>query len=192
MSRGAGSGEGFTPEDVGEILTEASRYDVLAAGPGLGPVDRGFVEGLLERWDGPVVLDADGLNAIDDPAALERDDDTVVTPHAGEFTRLTGSDPTYGSAEKLARETGAVVLLKGNPTFATDGDETWAVASGGPELATIGTGDVLTGMVAAFVAGGLPLGIAARSAAYHHGVAGSRLSRSEIVTATGLISEIGR
>jgi hydroxyethylthiazole kinase-like uncharacterized protein yjeF len=192
MSRGAGSGERFTPEDVGEILTEASRYDVLAAGPGLGPVDRGFVEGLLERWDGPVVLDADGLNAIDDPAALERDDDTVVTPHAGEFTRLTGSDPTYGSAEKLARETGAVVLLKGNPTFATDGDETWAVASGGPELATIGTGDVLTGMVAAFVAGGLPLGIAARSAAYHHGVAGSRLSRSEIVTATGLISEIGR
>jgi hydroxyethylthiazole kinase-like uncharacterized protein yjeF len=161
-------------------------------GPGLGPVDRGFVEGLLERWDGPVVLDADGLNALDDPADLERDDDTVITPHSGEFTRLTGSDPTYGSAEILACESGAVVLLKGNPTFVTDGDETWAVASGGPELASIGTGDVLTGMVAAFVAGGLPAGIAARSAAYHHGVAGSHLSRSEIVTATGLVSEIGR
>jgi NAD(P)H-hydrate epimerase len=123
---------------------------------------------------------------------LVRDHDTIITPHSGEFTRLTGNDPTYGAAEELATERGIVVLLKGNPTFVTDGDETWAVASGGPELATIGTGDVLTGMVAAFVAGGLPAGIAARSAAYHHGTAGSRLALAETVTATALVAEVGR
>lgn len=192
MSRGAGQRERFTPDDVAAVLTEAERYDVLAVGPGLGPVDQGFVRGLLERWDGPIVLDADGLNALDDPVVLVREHDTIITPHSGEFTRLTGSDPTYGVAEALATECGAVVLLKGNPTFVTDGDETWAVAAGGPELATIGTGDVLTGMVSAFVAGGLPAEMAARSAAYHHGAAGARLARNEIVTATGLVSEIAR
>ena len=192
MSRGAGAGERFTPGDVDAILTEAERYDVLALGPGLGPVDRGFVETLLERWDGPIVLDADGLNALDGPAALTRDADTIITPHGGEFARLAGSDAGHGAAGELSRTSGAVVLLKGNPTFVTDGDETWVVASGGPELATIGTGDVLTGMVAAFVAGGLPARIAARSAAYHHGAAGARLALSETVTAVGLVSEIGR
>jgi hydroxyethylthiazole kinase-like uncharacterized protein yjeF len=192
MSRGVGSGERFTSDDVSAVLTEAERYDVLAVGPGLGPVDQGFVEGLLERWDGPIVLDADGLNAIHDPAVLARDPDTVVTPHSGEFTRLTGAEATHGGAEELARESGAVVLLKGNPTFVTDGDGTWVVTTGGPELATIGTGDVLTGMVAAFVAGGLPAVLAARSAAYHHGAAGARLAVSEIVTATVLVSEVGR
>ncbi len=192
MSRGAGQGERFIPDDVAAVLAEAERYDVLAVGPGLGPVDRGFVTGLLERWDGPIVLDADGLNALDNPAVLVREHDTIVTPHSGEFTRLTGSEPAYGAAEALSTESGAVVLLKGNPTFVTDGDETWAVASGGPELATIGTGDVLTGMVSAFVAGGLPSEMAARSAAYHHGAAGARLARNEIVTATALVSEIAR
>ena len=192
MSRAAGEGERFTRDDVAAVLVEAERYDVMALGPGLGPVGRGFVEALLERWDGPIVLDADGLNALEGPTAFIRDHDTIITPHSGEFTRLTGINPTHGAAEVLARETGAVVLLKGNPTFVTGGDDTWVITSGGPELATIGTGDVLTGMVAAFVAGGLPAEIAARSAAYHHGVAGARLARSEIVTATALASEVGR
>ncbi len=192
MSRGVGQGQRFAHDDVAAILTEAERYDVLAVGPGLGPVDGGFVATLLECWDGPIVLDADGLNAVDDPAILTRDHDTIITPHSGEFTRLTGNDSTYGAAEELATKSGVIVLLKGNPTFVTDGDETWAVASGGPELATIGTGDVLTGMVAAFVAGGLPAGIAARSAAYHHGTAGSRLALAETVTATALVAEVGR
>jgi len=191
MSRGAGQGERFAPDDVEAVLREAERYDVMALGPGLGPVDREFVEGLLDGWDGPIVLDADGLNALDGPAALARGDDIVITPHMGEFTRLVGAEPTHDTAQALARERGVVVLLKGNPTFVADGDNTWVVTSGGPELATIGTGDVLTGMVAAFVAGGLPAEIAARSAAYHHGATGARLARSEIVTATTLARDVG-
>jgi hydroxyethylthiazole kinase-like uncharacterized protein yjeF len=190
MTVGVGDGSRFTFDAADVVVEAASRYDVLAIGPGLGPIDEAFVIGLLERWDGPVVLDADGLNAITDTAALERRADTVITPHTGEFARLTGVSPDHGAAASLARRTGATVLLKGNPTFVTDGDETWVVTSGGPELATIGTGDVLTGMVAAYVAGGLPAPVAARSAAFRHGEAGARLNDDRVVTATSLIDAI--
>lgn len=192
MSWGIGAGTRFTLSDIDEVLEVADRYDVLALGPGLGPVDRGFVESLLERWPGSIVLDADGLNALHGPNALFREGDTIITPHAGEFARLTGGAATHVGAASLATQHGAVVLLKGSPTFVTDGDETWVITSGGPELATIGTGDVLTGMAAAFAAGGLPPSIAARSAAYHHGAAGARLAEVETVTATALAVEIGR
>lgn len=190
MNVGVGTGSRFEIDDAVAVVEAAGRYDVLAVGPGLGPVDERFVVGLLERWDGPVVLDADGLNAISDPAALTREADTVVTPHTGEFARLTGESPDHAAAAALASRTGATVLLKGNPTFITDGDETWVVTSGGPELATIGTGDVLTGMVAAYVAGGLPTTVAARSAAFHHGDAAARLGEHRTVTATTLVEAI--
>ncbi len=90
----------------------------------------------------------------------------------------------------MAVETGAVVLLKGAPTFVC-GDEVWAITSGGPELATIGTGDVLTGMVSALIAAGLDPETAARSAAHRHGLAAAALHRQTTVTATGLMAVIG-
>jgi NAD(P)H-hydrate epimerase len=192
MTIGIGAGERFSPPDASSVLDGAARYDVLAIGPGLGPVDAGFVEAILGGWNGPVVLDADGLNALDGIGALSRIDDTIVTPHTGEFNRLTGVEATHEAAASLAAETGATVLLKGNPTFVTDGGATWVVATGGPELATIGTGDVLTGMAAAYVAGGLPADVAARSAAFHHGAAGAALADARTVTATALVDEIGR
>jgi NAD(P)H-hydrate epimerase len=85
-----------------------------------------------------------------------------------------------------------VVILKGNPTFVTDGSTPWVVRSGGPELATIGTGDVLAGMVGALCARGLDPFVAARSAAYWHGVAGADLASRETVTADRLASWVGR
>lgn len=192
MSRGIGAGSLFTAADVDVVLEVAARYDVLAIGPGLGPVDADFVELLVAKWDGPVVLDADGLNALSDPGSLTRGADTVVTPHGGEFSRLTGNEPSPAAAAELARACDAVVLLKGNPTFVVDNDETWVVASGGSELATIGTGDVLTGMTAAFIAGGLPAAVAARSAAFHHGATGRDVARVETVTSLRLAAEVGR
>jgi len=192
MSRGVGAGSSFASADIGGILEAAARYDVLAIGPGLGSVEDGFVESLAARWDGPIVVDADGLNALRDPGALTRDGDTVVTPHAGEFSKLTGNEPSPAAARELAQDADVVVLLKGNPTFVVDRVETWVVTSGGSELATIGTGDVLTGMTAAFMAGGLRADVAARSAAFHHGAAGRRLAGVETVTATGLTAEVGR
>jgi NAD(P)H-hydrate repair Nnr-like enzyme with NAD(P)H-hydrate dehydratase domain len=84
-----------------------------------------------------------------------------------------------------------VVLLKGNPTVVA-GRERWVVTSGGPELATLGTGDVLTGMVAALIARGLDPETAARSAAFRHGRAAARLAATRTVTASALAGRVGR
>jgi hydroxyethylthiazole kinase-like uncharacterized protein yjeF len=173
-----------------------TRYDVLVIGPGLGTERVDLVAKTLSMWEGPMVLDADALAAIaadrviGDPApgvGIR----TVLTPHAGEFKRLAGRSPSYSEARKLANRIGATVLLKGNPTFVTDGGVPWVIDTGGPELATIGTGDVLAGMTAALLAGGHDPVTAARAAAYWHGRAGAELARRRVVTARRLIEEIG-
>jgi NAD(P)H-hydrate epimerase len=193
MAAGVGNSYWFTTGDIDGVLEVVDRYDVLVVGPGLGPVDAEFVEGLLYGFKGALVLDADGINALDDVSALSnRSAPTVITPHAGEFVRLTGDEASYVSAAELAERTGTVVLLKGNPTFVTDGETTWVVTTGGPELATIGTGDVLAGMIGAYTSAGLAADVAARSAAYHHGIAGARLMQQGTVTATDLVGEIGQ
>ncbi|MGH9053579.1 MAG: NAD(P)H-hydrate dehydratase [Acidimicrobiia bacterium] len=188
---GIGKGERFAPDDAAALLEGAHRYDVLAVGPGLGSGQRALVASVLESWEGPVVLDADGLNAVEDRDLLgRRDRPTVLTPHPGEFRRLTGKEAGFRAASEFASATGTVVLLKGNPTFVM-GRERWVVTSGGPELASIGTGDVLTGLLAAMWARGLEAETAARSAAYWHGRAGAALAARGTVTAEALAAEIG-
>jgi len=188
---GVGAGSVFSTGDADAVIAGLSRFGVLVLGPGLGDADSGFVATLLAAWDGPVVLDADGITAIT-PAELERRTaPTVVTPHAGEFARITGEPASPAAAAALAEATGAVVLLKGSPTFVM-GAERWVVASGSEALATIGTGDVLAGMVAALIARGMSAEAAARAAAYRHGRAGRALGALTTVTATGLLGEIGR
>ncbi|MBU1866833.1 MAG: NAD(P)H-hydrate dehydratase, partial [Actinobacteria bacterium] len=174
------------------ILEAAVRFDVIALGPGLGtgPGAAALVAGIAAGWRKPLVVDADGINAMTFEVLAARTAPTVITPHYGEFRRLTGEEPGWEAAAAVSAKTGAVVLLKGGPTFVT-GAEVWAVTSGGPELATVGTGDVLTGMVAALIAQGLDPETAARSAAHRHGLAGAALHRHATVTATGLMSVIG-
>ncbi len=191
MTTGIGGSDAFGPTDAGLILEALGRFDVLVLGPGLGRGRGTLVSELLERWDRPLVLDADGISGANVTAIAARSAPTILTPHDGEFERLTGDAPTPQAAFGLAVDTDAVVLLKGNPTF-VGGTERWAVDSGGPELATIGTGDVLAGMIGALVARGLTPEIAARSAAYRHGLAGKHLSAVTSVTAMGLLDEIGR
>lgn len=192
LTAGIGGADRFEPEDARAVAEAAGRFDVVALGPGLGSGQDEFVAAFLEAWDGPLLVDADGLNALAGPEQLAaREASTVVTPHAGEFRRLTGVDATFEQAADLAAETGAVVLLKGSPTFVM-GSERWAVVSGGPELATIGTGDVLTGLLGALWARGLDAETAARSAAYWHGRAGASLAGTRTVTADVLAREIGR
>ena len=192
LTHSVGIGATFSTEDALEVLDYSERFDVLVIGPGLGAGVDGFVWLLLDRWNGPVVLDADGINALPDPDLLRnRTAPTIITPHAGEFQRLTGGPTGYLEAAALARGTGAVVLLKGNPTFIA-ADDIWVVDTGGPELATIGTGDVLTGIAAAFVASGMSSAVAARSAAYWHGITGAALAKRENVTAPALASEVRR
>jgi hydroxyethylthiazole kinase-like uncharacterized protein yjeF len=177
--------------DADTVLTEADRFDVMALGPGLGTGAEDLVAAILQRWDRPLVLDADGVTTTTVDALAARAAPTILTPHGGEFERLTGNAATPAAAALLAEKTGTVVLLKGAPTFVMGADR-WAVTSGGPELATIGAGDVLTGMVAALVARGMDPEAAARTAAHRHGRAGAALAPVTSVTATGLVAEIGR
>lgn len=167
------------------------RFQVLVVGPGLGNDHHDLVRRLLVEWRGPVVVDADALTALE-PTEQGRAGPWVMTPHQGEFRRLVGIEPTPEVAANLATTTGAVVLLKGNPTWVTDGSTPWLVTSGGPELATIGTGDVLAGMVAALLAAGLPASTAGRSAAFWHGVAAADLATNQTVTADTLSRHIGK
>lgn len=163
------------------------RYGTLIIGPGLGADHDELARKLIESWEGPVIVDADALRL----ASERHQGQLVVTPHAGEFRRMTEGEPTPAAAADLARKLRGVVVLKGSPTFVTDGGIPWVVDRGGPELATIGTGDVLAGMTGALLSNGLDPLAAARSAAYWHGVAGSALAAVTSVTAMGLIAEIG-
>jgi NAD(P)H-hydrate epimerase len=173
-----------------EVLSLLGRFDALVMGPGLEPVASEFVEHILDGFDGSIVLDAGALNALARLDVLKRREaPTVLTPHGGEFRRLAGADPDAISARWLAHETGSTVLLKGNPTLVVSGDIV-IVDTGGAELATAGTGDVLAGMIAAFIAGGLDPPKAAASAAYIHGVAGSSVAARHVVTPMGLIDEV--
>ena len=178
-------------DHASEVLALMGRYDTLVLGPGLEPVSSVFVERIIRQFDGTVVVDAGALNALPRWDVLgERTGPTVITPHAGEFKRLTGDEPTPEAARWLHDATGAVVVLKGNPTFVT-GEDQLVVDTGGPELATIGTGDVLAGMIGAFTASGIPTLNAVAGAAYLHGLAGSRLASRQTVTAPDLIREVG-
>lgn len=190
LTHGVGNGDRFSTDDVAAVLDYTDRFDVVVLGPGLGP-DDGFTSEFVGQRKGKLLIDADGLNNLDGLDELAaRNDATVITPHAGEFERLTGRDASYEAAATISDTTGAVVLLKGNPTFVL-GSEQWVVTSGGPELATIGTGDVLAGVVSALWAGGLDAEVSARSGAFWHGVAGADLASRRTVTATGLVSAIG-
>lgn len=174
-----------------EWLKHDDRFDVLVVGPGLGPDHADFVKALVES-ERSLVLDAGALAAARLADITRRSAPTVLTPHAAEFSRMARRPATYEAARAVAEQCGATVLLKGSPTFVADPDDLVAVTSGGPELATIGTGDVLAGMVAAFMARGLDSPVAARSAAFWHGQAGKELAASGTVTADRLIDEVRR
>lgn len=165
----------------------AKRCRCLAIGPGLGHSEATgrSVAALLAQVETPVVIDADGLNAL---GSMERlgaavsartgvGSATVITPHEGEYARLTGGPPgadRLAAVRSVAASSGAVVLLKGPTTLVADPDgRAWFVTSGSPRLATAGTGDVLTGVIAAFAAHGVPVPRAAALGAHVHGRAAS-------------------
>ena len=152
------------------------RYDTWVVGPGLGSQHPDLVSHAHDRT-GPTVIDADALGPH---SLIGGHPDIVLTPHAGELGRMGGGTP------------GSTLLRKGNPTI-VEAKVPWIINTGGPELATIGTGDVLAGMIGALLARGLKGPEAARSAAYWHGVAGaSLLARTGSVAADSLVDEIGQ
>ena len=139
-----------------------------------------------------MVLDAGALTPEIVQLAKDGGADVIATPHAAEFERIAGRGGGSYSTRSYARSAGLVLLFKGNPTLVTDGGLPILVTSGGPELASIGTGDVHAGMIAALWARGLDPLQAAISGAYWHGVAGSRLAETGgSLTAMRLAEAIG-
>ena len=169
-----------------QLERQIGAAQAVAIGPGLGRhrETAALVRRVVASTDAPVVVDADGLNAFPEGGGLaSRAGPAVLTPHAGEFERLTGVDPRdvatdrIGHARVAAASFGCVVLLKGPRTVvARPPGRATINPTGGPALATGGTGDVLTGVIAALLARGLDPGDAAALGAYVHGLAGDLAS----------------
>jgi NAD(P)H-hydrate epimerase len=156
-NEGVSAGEG----DVPGIPTSPA-FHSRVVGPGLGDTER--TRALLARTlaaPGPQVIDADALNVLgDEPERLaQASGPTVVTPHAGEAARLLGRDVPrdregrIAAARELARRTGGLCVLKGAGSVVTDGDRVHVNATGNPGMATAGAGDVLCGILGAYLAG---------------------------------------
>ena len=185
------------------ILSTAERAGAVVFGPGLGKgQDQVRLARLLApEFQSPLVIDADGLNAIagDLDLLAERPAPTVLTPHAGELGRLLEisseqvSTSRLACAQRAATESGAIVVLKGDDTVVTDGERVAVNGLASPGLATAGTGDVLSGLTAALISRGLEPFAAACAAVLAHARAGreaaSRLG-AESVIATDVIESI--
>ena len=178
------------PRSAEGVLEAAERADAVVLGPGLGRSDgtRDFVRTLLEQLPVPVVLDADG--ALGARAVPARSPPTVMTPHSGELARAARSEAAeiderrLESVRRAASIFGSVVLLKGADTLVASPREGVLVSGfGAPSLATAGTGDVLSGVIGAFLAKGMQPRLAAAAGAAAHGLA-SRI----VVPQAGLVA----
>ena len=181
-------------------------HDAIAIGPGLGtgPDQAVFVKALLARSAVPLVLDADALTVLAGDASVLRgrpDRPVVITPHPGEMARLAGTTTAGVQANRLtvarefAVEHGVYVILKGHRTLIAGPDGAVIInATGNPGMATGGTGDVLTGMVGAWLAQGLAPAHACALAVYLHGAAGD-LAAADVgevaMTAADLLPQLG-
>jgi ADP-dependent NAD(P)H-hydrate dehydratase len=193
------------------LLERGERGDVVACGPGLGRnADTvHLVQRLWQECPVPTVFDADALWAlsqIDRGTLAQHAAPRVLTPHGGELLRFLDPRPASSSpqdrpprdelereASALAADLDAVVVLKGPQSLVTDGSHQWHNTSGNAGMATAGSGDVLTGVIAALSGGGLAVLSAAHVGVWAHGYAGdvaaSRLSQTSLI-ATDLLDHL--
>ena len=163
---------------VPKILELLPKMDALLIGPGLGQSQGtlAVLKAVLREFQGPVVLDADGINLLSRHKHLlrGRTAPTILTPHDGEFIRLSGSLSVDrpAAAAALAEELGCIVLLKGHETLITDGQVCWRNRTGNAGMAVGGSGDVLAGIIVSLLGQGLEPLTAAAVAAWLHGAAG--------------------
>lgn len=201
MTVGLADGEqGLLPVSAARVQQISAGRDAVAVGPGLGQgaAQLGLVSHLLQLCECPLVLDADALNVAATGrllTAVQRvgvGRAVVVTPHPGEFSRLTGLSVAEieSNREQLAAEfasaTGTVVVLKGPGTVVTDGVRTLINSTGNSGMATAGSGDVLTGIVASLLGQGVGAFEAAAIGVHAHGLAGDFAARQW--TERGLIA----
>jgi len=196
----------FRPPAFDELLNLLPRFSAFAIGPGLSRAEpvAAFLKELLPALSAPAVLDADALNCLatmPDSLAGLRNTPCILTPHRGEFMRLSGTAPGHTPRERIAAASAfatshaLTLLLKGHlSVIASPAHPPYINPTGNPGMATAGSGDVLTGMAAALLAQGLAPHHAASLAAYLHGLAGdcaaARLG-SLALTAPDIIDHIG-
>lgn len=182
MTRSFGTGDSLGPGLVPEIIGHLEGAASVVLGSGIGRLDgvRELVAGLAAGIQASLVIDADALSATGTglgPISSRRGA-TVLTPHDGEAGRLLGCDSSavaahrLATARQLATEAQAVVILKGDDSIVTDGERVAVNTLPAPALATAGTGDVLAGVVGAFLGRGLDAFDAASAAVFAHAVAG--------------------
>lgn len=175
--------DGSISEDAVDRLLDEGKYDSIAIGPGLSRKESAVraVSRLLEKYRGPLVIDADGVWALKGKLELlkGREVPPILTPHPGELGHLLDLTPDEINrrrmevASEFAVKHGVVLVLKGAPTvIGTPGGFLWINTTGNPGLASGGTGDVLTGMIASLLAQGVPPVESAIAGVYLHGLAG--------------------
>ena len=181
-------GDHLTSDSVDMLLSESQNYNAVLIGPGIGkdPDTMLAVKEFVRKCKIPMVIDADGLNAV---IGMEILTPTVITPHKGEFRKL---DSQYEGPEALARAMNVTLLLKGHVDTITDGNATRYNRAGTPAMTGAGTGDVLSGSVAALLSKGLSTLESAAVGAYLTGKAGEYAfkDKSYGLIATDLIDEI--
>ena len=176
-----GEGPYFTEKELEAAVERCRERDAVVLGPGLGsdPATLAFARRLTRRIAAPLVLDADGINALGghiDVLDSQPDRLTVLTPHMGEFARLLGREVGEDralDARNFAQEHRCYLVLKGHRTLVACPDgEIYVNQTGNPGMATGGSGDVLSGMVASLLAQDLEPKEAITAAVYLHGLAG--------------------
>lgn len=185
------------PKAAEQILERAKACGAVAVGPGLAPESGRLVEALIQSCPAPLVLDAGALTAIEGAAVLLRKarQMPVITPHAGEMGRLTGMQTEAVQASRpetalcAAKAWRCAVVLKGAHTLiASPGGSLSFNPTGGPALATAGAGDLLTGLIAALIAQGMPPADGARAGAFIHGLAGDLAGPGRGFTASEILA----
>lgn len=168
----------YAIEAAQEVRALLATMDAVLIGPGMGQSEGALavLEEVLDHFDGPIVVDADGLNLMATHKVLlrRRNGPTVLTPHEGEFKRLAPDfqGDRLSSAVEFANEHGCILVLKGHETLITDAAVSYRNSTGNPGMAVGGSGDVLAGMIVSLLGQGIEPLQAAALGAWLHGAAG--------------------
>jgi NAD(P)H-hydrate epimerase len=175
--------QSLSPSALDKILSFSKKADVLAIGPGLSqePETQKLIQKLILTIDKPIVLDADGINAISKDVKIlnKRKSDIVITPHLGEMARLIKKDKDFIQKNRIkvtknfARDFKIVVVLKGYRTIVANPDgDCYINDTGNPGMATAGSGDVLAGIIASLIGQGIGIFNSAKLGVFIHGLSG--------------------
>lgn len=175
----------LSSQAITEISERIAHMDAVLIGPGLGCCEDVYLvtKYVLENFRGPVIVDADGINALSEHKDIlrGRTAPTVITPHPGEFLRLCGNltGDRITDATDFANRYGVIVVLKGHETVITDGNIVYLNHTGNPGMAVGGSGDVLAGMIVSLLGQRIDPLLSSACGAWLHGAAGD-ICASEI------------